>query len=141
MKFAQDRILLAEDLLKGLSDRVVDKGEGYQRTRQAFGILLGQFGNGAPPGFQLCRRRIHAPRSSRRSQWPRPFVPVKGDKQREALKFLQEHILADETFQFPPEMLPSGVRSLVALGQRTGHHAIGRLSHPRTGVEHSASIV
>ncbi len=47
MKFAQERILLAEELLKGLEDRVVDKGEGYQRARLAFNVLLGQYGNGA----------------------------------------------------------------------------------------------
>jgi len=32
-------------------------------------------------------------------------VPVKGDKQREALKFLQEHILSDKSFQFSPQLL------------------------------------
>ena len=57
MKFAQDRILLAEELLKGLADRVVDKGEGYQRARLAFGVLLGQYGNGAYLVGQLHRRR------------------------------------------------------------------------------------
>ena len=34
-----------------------------------------------------------------------PFVPVKAAKQREALKFLQEHILTDRPFQFPPQLL------------------------------------
>src|SRR6185437_3610652 len=34
-----------------------------------------------------------------------PFYPVKGDKQREALKFLQEHILSDQHFQFSPRLL------------------------------------
>src|SRR5262249_2980412 len=47
MKFSQDRIKLAEELLKDLSDKVVDKGEGYQRARVAFGVALAQYGNGA----------------------------------------------------------------------------------------------
>ncbi len=34
-----------------------------------------------------------------------PFVPVPGAKQREALKFLQEHILNDKPFHFSPELL------------------------------------
>ncbi len=34
-----------------------------------------------------------------------PFVPVKGAKQREALAFLQEHILTDKAFKFSPELL------------------------------------
>src|SRR5262249_13316183 len=33
MQFAQERVALADDLLKGLSDRIVEKGEGYQRAR------------------------------------------------------------------------------------------------------------
>ena len=34
-----------------------------------------------------------------------PFVPVKAAKQREALKFLQDHILTDKPFQFSPQLL------------------------------------
>src|SRR5207244_12148806 len=34
-----------------------------------------------------------------------PFVTVKTDKQREALKFLQEHFLNDKAFQFSPQLL------------------------------------
>lgn len=105
MKFAQDRIVLAEELLKGLADRVVDKGEGYQRLRQAFGILLGQFGNGAHlvanyVGGEMMHRDHRDDPSARD-----PFVPVKADKQREALKFLAEHIFTDKTFQFSPALL------------------------------------
>ena len=46
-KFAQDRIVLAEELLKGLADRVVDKGEGYQRARRRSAPCCRQYGNGA----------------------------------------------------------------------------------------------
>lgn len=105
MKFAQERILLAEELLKGLEDRVVDKGEGYQRARQAFNVLLGQYGNGA----YLTARFIggeYAHRDHRADPGGRdPFVPVQADKQREALKFLQEHILSEKHFQFSPRLL------------------------------------
>ena len=47
MKFALDRMALAEELMKGLADRVVEKGEGYQRARVAFGMMLQQYGNAA----------------------------------------------------------------------------------------------
>ncbi len=105
MKFAQDRVMLAQELLHGLADRVVEKGEGYQRARQAFGILMQQYGNGA----YLVARHIggeHMHRDHRDDPNARdPFVPVKADKQREALRFLQEQILSDRPFQFPPELL------------------------------------
>src|SRR5262249_32861524 len=85
MKFAQERILLAEDLLKTLADKVVDKGEGYQRLRQAFGMLLGQYGNGAYLTAAFVggayAHRDHRGDPSGRD----PFVPVQAAKQREAL--------------------------------------------------------
>jgi len=105
MKFAQERILLAEELLKGLEDRVVDKGEGYQRARLAFNVLLGQYGNGAHLVANFIggeyMHRDHRDDPNARD----PFVPVQADKQREALKFLQEHILSDKHFQFSPRLL------------------------------------
>ncbi|HEY7329071.1 MAG TPA: zinc-dependent metalloprotease [Gemmataceae bacterium] len=105
MKFAQERLLMAEELLKGLEERVVDKGEGYQRARRAFNVLLNQYGNGA----YLTARFLggeHAHRDHRGDSGARdPFVPVNADKQREALKFLQEHILSEKHFQFSPQLL------------------------------------
>jgi hypothetical protein len=105
MKFAQDRILLAEELLKGLEDRVVDKGEGYQRARLAFNVLLMQYGNGAHLTANFIGGE-HMHRDHRNDPNARdPFVPVKADKQREALKFLQEHTLSDKHFKFSPRLL------------------------------------
>jgi hypothetical protein len=105
MKFAQERILLAEDLLKGLEERVVDKGEGYQRARLAFNVLLMQYGNGAHLTANFIGGE-HVHRDHRGDPGARdPFVPVKADKQREALKFLQEHVLSEKHFQFSPRLL------------------------------------
>jgi|SRR5579875_1350947 hypothetical protein len=105
MKFAQERILLAEELLKGLEERVVEKGEGYQRARLAFNVLLGQFGNGAYLTANFIGGE-YANRDHRGDPGARdPFVPVQADKQREALKFLQEHILSEKHFQFSPRLL------------------------------------
>src|SRR5262249_53406807 len=105
MKFAQDRMLLAEELLKGLSTKVVEEGEGYQRARVAFGILLSQYGNGA----YLVSKYVggeHAYRDHRGDPKGRdPLVPVASDKQGAALKFLQEQVFSDKPFQFPPELL------------------------------------
>ncbi|HEV2946479.1 MAG TPA: zinc-dependent metalloprotease [Gemmataceae bacterium] len=105
MKFAQERMVLAEELMKGLADRVVDKGEGYQRAREAFRLLLNQYGNAAfLVAYYVGGEYMH--RDHRGDPKARdPFVPVKGVKQREALKFLQDHILNDKPFQFTPELL------------------------------------
>jgi hypothetical protein len=105
MKFAQDRMALAEELMKGLAERVVDSGDGYQRARQTFGLLLRQYGDAAYltahfVGGEYCHRD-HKGDSGARD----PQVPVKAAKQREALAFLQKHILTDRPFNFPPELL------------------------------------
>jgi hypothetical protein len=105
MKFAMDRMLLAEELMKTLSTKVVDKGESYQRVRQAFSMLLGQYGNGAYLVSQFVGGE-HAHRDHRGDPKGRdPLVPVKAARQRLALEFLQEHILNDQHFKFPPELL------------------------------------
>src|SRR5262249_39139814 len=105
MKYAQDRMTMAQEMLKELSNRVVDEGEGYQRSRVAFDVLLKQYGNGA----YLISKYVggeHAYRDHRGDPKGRdPLVPVTAAKQREALKFLQENIFSDKPFQFPPELL------------------------------------
>ena len=101
----KERMVLAEELLKGLADRVTEKGEGYQRARQAFDLLLGQYGNSAYLVSSFvgaeCTHRDHRGDPSARD----PFMPIPGAKQREALKFVQDHILTDKPFQFPPDLL------------------------------------
>lgn len=105
MKFAQDRILLSQELMKDLADRVVENGDGYQRVRQSFNLLLGQYGNAA----YLVASHVggeHVNRDHRGDPNGRdPLVPVKAAKQREALKFVQENILTDRHFQFSPQVL------------------------------------
>jgi hypothetical protein len=105
MQFAKDRMTSSEELLKTLATRVVDEGEGYQRARIAFSLLLSQYGNGA----YLISKYVggeHAYRDHRNDPKGRdPLVPVPVAKQREALKFLQEHVFSDRPFQFPPDLL------------------------------------
>jgi hypothetical protein len=83
----------------------VDQGQGYQRARQSFGMLLGQYANAA----YLVSRHVGGEsvhRDHRGDPDGRdPFVPVPAAKQREALKLLSEHLLTDKPFQFPPELL------------------------------------
>jgi hypothetical protein len=105
MQFAQDRMLLAEELLKGLAERVVEKGEGYQRARLAFDMLLWQYGNAAFLATNFVGSE-HANRDHRGDPSARdPMVPVKAAKQREALKFVQDHILTEKPFHFAPQLL------------------------------------
>lgn len=105
LKFGMERMQIAEEILKGVADKGVEEGEGYQRLRLAFRMLMGQYGNAAILssqyiGGQYAHRDHHKDPSGRE-----PLVPVKADRQREALKFLQQHILTDKPFQFSPTLL------------------------------------
>lgn len=105
LAYARDRMTAAEELMKTLAANVVEDGEGYQRTRVAFNLLLSQYGDGA----YLTSKYIggeHAYRDHRGDAKARdPLVPVTAAKQRDALKFLREHLFTDRAFQFPPELL------------------------------------
>ncbi|QJW99106.1 zinc-dependent metalloprotease [Frigoriglobus tundricola] len=105
LAFARSRMLTTEDLLKTMATRAVEDGEGHQRVRVAFGLLLSQYGNGA----YLMSKYVggeHAYRDHRNDPSGRdPLVPVDPAKQREALKFLQEHVFSDKPFEYPPELL------------------------------------
>ena len=105
LKFAQERVKLTQDLIPNLAERVTEKGEGYQRARVAFGVLLRQYGNAAVLATKFVggtsMNRDHKDDPNARD----PFVPTPVAKQREALKFLQEDILTDKPFDFPPELL------------------------------------
>lgn len=105
LKFAQDRAALAKELLKDLAEKGPEKGEGYQRVRMAFSVLLGQYGNAAHlaanhVGGEYIHRDHNGDPSGRD-----PLDPVKSAKQREALKFLAENILTDKSFEFSPQLL------------------------------------
>ena len=105
LRYAKDRIQLAQELLQNLDENVVRDGESWSRLRQAFSVLLSQYGNGAYLassyiGGQYFSRDFKGGDKSRD-----PNVPVAGEKQREALEFVVDQILTDKPFQFEPELL------------------------------------
>ncbi|MGL4419098.1 MAG: zinc-dependent metalloprotease, partial [Gemmataceae bacterium] len=105
LKFAQDRVKMAQDLLPKVAEGLIDNGEGYQRTRAAFQRLLQQYGTAAMIGSQFVGgeavHRDHKGDPNARD----PMVPVTAAKQREALKFVSETLFTDKNFEFSPELL------------------------------------
>ena len=105
LKYGQERMALAAELLKDLDDSVIKEGESWNRLRTAFSTLLSQYGNAtylasAFIGGQSVTRDFRGPKDSRD-----PIMPIPGDKQREALKTLTENILSDKAFSFSPSLL------------------------------------
>jgi hypothetical protein len=105
LEFAQYRVQLLKDLLDKLQDRVVAKGEGWQRARDSFSRLLGQVGSAA----YLASRYIggeYTTRAHRDEPSAKlPFDPIPLAKQRQAIKLLKREILSDRAFRFSPELL------------------------------------
>lgn len=105
MTFAKDRMALATELLKDLDAKVVKEGESWAKLRQAFSILLNEFGDGSYRvssfiGGQSISRDHKGDKNGRD-----PVMPVAGPKQREALTLLVDQIFSDKAFQFSPALL------------------------------------
>ena len=103
--YAKRRAKLVGELWPGLVERVVGEGEGYQKARRTFNILLSQYGT----SMDMAARYIgglYVSRSHRGDKGAKPpFTVVEAAKQREAMQMLEEHVLSDKPFQFPPELL------------------------------------
>jgi hypothetical protein len=104
VQYAQQRVALISELWPGLIDRVTKEGEGYQKARRAFGILLGNHGQAVYLASRfvggLYVNRDHKGDAGGRA----PFVVVEAARQREALRVVNEQIFSDKPFQFPPEL-------------------------------------
>ncbi len=104
VEYAKDRTKLISELWPGLIDRVTENGDGYERARQAFGVLLGNYGRAV---FFASRyiggvgvNRDHKGDPNARP----PYVIVPVAKQREALALLEQQVFSDKPFNFPPEL-------------------------------------
>lgn len=105
LEFAEQRVELVEQRLKELAERVVAEGDGWQRARVAFSNLMGELSSATFLSAQYIggeyTYRDHRGDPNARD----PFTPIPAEKQREAMKFLSEHILSDDAFSFSPELL------------------------------------
>src|SRR5262249_4036247 len=100
LRFARDRIALANGLMEGIARKVVKDGESWARLRAAFSILLEQWGNAAFLAVEHIGgqsvSRDHKGTTDARD----PIVPVPAAKQRAALAFVADEILSDRAFKF-----------------------------------------
>ena len=104
LAFAKMRAKAINGLWKGLADRMTEEGEGYQRARQAFNILLLQHGR----LMHLASRfvgglYVHRDHKGDPDARP-PVVVVEAKRQREALAFLETEVFGRKAYQFPPEL-------------------------------------
>ena len=104
IEFARQQVELIDQLWPDLVERMTEDGEGYQRVRRAFNILLSKHGS----AMHFTARFIgglyvHRDHKGDPDGRP-PFVVVEADRQREAFELLQEEVLGTESYDFPPEL-------------------------------------
>lgn len=98
-------IELVQSLLPGIAEKVTAKGEGYQKVRRAFSMLLSTYlrasnrALGYIGGAYTTRSHKGDPDAKA------PFTMVEAARQREALDYLMQNLFSDAAYQFPPELL------------------------------------
>lgn len=104
IEYAKVRAELIGKLWPGIVDRITEEGEGYQRARQAFSVLLGNYGR----AMHFASRHVGGLYVNRHHKGDPegrpPFEVVEAEKQRAALEILEKQVFSDDPFQFPPEL-------------------------------------
>ena len=105
LEYAKLRTTMISELWPTILKRMVKEGEGFEKARQTFGVLLAHYGQ----AVHYASRNVGGVYVSRSHKGDKdakpPFKVVEPEKQREALALLEEKVFSDKPFQFPPELL------------------------------------
>ncbi len=105
LAYARERMTLVEQTLRDLVGKTVNAGDGYQRVRQAFDMLLFEYARSSWLSARFLGghhiRRDHKGDPNERT----PVEPIGAAKQREALDLVCESIFKRNAFSFSPELL------------------------------------
>jgi len=104
VEYAQSQAKLVAESWPNVVEDMTKDGEGYQRARRAFSVLLARHGqvmfSAARYVGGLYVSRSH--KGDAKAAQPLELVPV--ERQREALVLMEEQVFNDKPFNFPPEL-------------------------------------
>ncbi|MFN6191125.1 MAG: zinc-dependent metalloprotease [Planctomycetia bacterium] len=109
LEFAKTRAELVAQVMPRIAERMTVKekngtGGGYERVRQAFGVLLAAHGQAMFNASRLIGG-LHVSRSHKGdANAQAPFRVVAAQQQRDALALLEQQMFAAGPFSFPPEL-------------------------------------
>ncbi len=104
VEFAKSRAELVAQVMPKIVDRFTADDEGYQRVRQAFGVLIAAHGQAMYTASRLIGG-LHGSRAHKDDPGATlPFRVVDPAKQREALAVLESQMFSATPFSFPPEL-------------------------------------
>jgi hypothetical protein len=107
LEFAKSRAELVAQVMPVIADRMTAKEKdgrvrGYERVRQAFGVLLAAHGQAMYTASRLVGG-LHTSRSHKGdANAPVPFRVVEPQKQRDALTLLEQQMFSAQPFTFSP---------------------------------------
>ncbi|MEN1679897.1 MAG: zinc-dependent metalloprotease [Planctomycetota bacterium] len=104
LEYARHEAALVAQTLPGIVDNLVGEGEGYQRARRAFGVMISTHGRAM---FAASRYidGVYVSRSHKGDpDADDPFTPVTAQKQRDTLKLLAAQMFSDGPFDIPPTL-------------------------------------
>ena len=110
LEFARTRAELVAQVMPQITERMTKpekdgSGGGYERVRQAFGVLLSSHGQAMYAASRLVGG-LYGSRSHRGdANAPAPFRVVEAARQRDALTLLEQQMFSAKPFTFPPELL------------------------------------
>ena len=122
LDYADQRIKLMKQSINGLTDRVVEDGEGYQRVRSAFNMLMGEVSQATNLTTQYIGGEYTARDHKGDPNARPPMQPIPLEKQQQALKLLHDEIFSDKAFRFPPELLRNLAPEHFRDGNRTSNY-------------------
>jgi hypothetical protein len=102
--YAKAQAKLVAESWPTVVEDMTNEGEGYQRARRAFGVLLARHGQVM---FSASRYvgGLYVSRSHKGdADAPQPLELVPAERQREALALVEEQVFSDKPFSFPPEL-------------------------------------
>ena len=109
LEFAKSRAELVAQVMPVIADRMTAKEKdgrvrGYERVRQAFGVLLAAHGQAMYTASRLVGG-LHTSRSHKGdANAPVPFRVVEPQKQRDALTLLEQQMFSAQPFTFSPDL-------------------------------------
>ena len=104
VEYAKSQAKLVAESWPNVVEDMTKDGDGYQRARRAFGVLLARHGEAM---FAASRYvgGVYVSRSHKGdAKAPKPLEVVPAERQREALALLEEQVFNDKPFNFPPEL-------------------------------------
>ncbi len=104
LEYAQRQAKTVRQLMPKVADRLIEPGEDYSEARKAFNVLLATQGR----AMFFAARFVGGLEMSRSHKGdadaPPPFQVIEADRQREALKLLEEHVFSDQPYEVDPQL-------------------------------------